>query len=705
MLRTPRVVRVGPVGFFVRSEVRLLLVSATILFAELLIIRWIPANIRYVGFFPNFLLMSSFLGIGVGILLGRRLSGLPFSPFPLLLLAVVSLVANAQLNVQVTAPGELVFGIAVNAGAADVNFLVLPLVIVLTALLMASVALPLGPLLRSMPPLRAYALDVTGSLIGIASFAALSAAGTPPTIWFAVLAAGLLGLALGHRLSAWSAVGAAAMVAVLYFSIASPTLGMGDLWSPYYRITTYDNNGVEALYVNGIPHQLLWRYDDPRKEHVYEQPYLWFPDRTFDRVLIIGAGTGSDVAIALHHGAKHVDAVEIDPVIAAIGRRDHPNRPYDDPRVTVHIDDGRNFLRTSGESFDLVVFAFPDSLTLINASGNLRLESYLFTLQSFASVRDHLAPGGLFVMYNWYQQGWLIDRLGGMLSQAFGIPPLERTWAGDLAILGDGPAIAGPHASAASGDAVDAALGPAPPPATDDGPFLYLREPQIASYYLAALAMLLLFAGLLTTGAAVAGGTQVQRFSPHFFVLGGAFLLLETRSLATFGLLFGSTWLVNALVFFAILASVLVAILVTWRFPFRRRPILYAALFGSLAIAYFLPPDALLFDPPWLRYLVASVLAFAPIFFANLVFTHSFRDTRTADMSFASNLLGAMVGGALEYVSLLTGYRALLLVAGGLYALAMLLATRGRFLGDRELESHPREPVSGAAAPTTQASS
>jgi hypothetical protein len=83
---------------------------------------------------------------------------------------------------------------------------------------------------------------------------------------------------------------------------------------------------------------------------------------------------------------------------------------------------------------------------------------------------------------------------------------------------------------------------------------------------------------------------------------------------------------------------------------------------------------------------IASILAFAPIFFANLVFTYSFRDTRTADMSFASNLLGAMVGGALEYVSLLTGYRTLLLLAAVLYAFALVLATKVRFLADRELE-------------------
>jgi hypothetical protein len=207
----------------------------------------------------------------------------------------------------------------------------------------------------------------------------------------------------------------------------------------------------------------------------------------------------------------------------------------------------------------------------------------------------------------------------------------------------------------------------------------------VAPYYIVALAVLVAFAGILVTGSARLTRVPIGGFSPHFFALGIAFLLLETRSLATFGLLFGATWLVNSLVFFAILVSVLVAVLVAARFRLRRPLLLYGLLFGSLALAYLVPPEALLIDPPLLRYAVASVLAFAPIFFANLVFTHSFRDARAADMSFASNLLGAMVGGALEYVSLLTGYRALLLIAGGFYALAMILASRIRLLGDREL--------------------
>jgi hypothetical protein len=78
-------------------------------------------------------------------------------------------------------------------------------------------------------------------------------------------------------------------------------------------------------------------------------------------------------------------------------------------------------------------------------------------------------------------------------------------------------------------------------------------------------------------------------------------------------------------------------------------------------------------------------VAFAPVFFANLVFSYSFRDTRTADMAFASNLLGAVIGGAVEYVALISGYGFLLVLVALLYLAAWLLATRLRFFADVEL--------------------
>jgi len=170
-------------------------------------------------------------------------------------------------------------------------------------------------------------------------------------------------------------------------------------------------------------------------------------------------------------------------------------------------------------------------------------------------------------------------------------------------------------------------------------------------------------------------------------VLGVAFLLLNTRSVTSFSLLFGTTWIVNSLAFFGILCSVLLAILINYKFPIRRPTPFYVLLFLSIAVAYLLPPETLLFEPAWLRYIVAAGLAFAPIFFANLVFSYSFRESNSADMSFASNLLGSVAGGALEYLALITGYQALLILVAGLYALAWLFATKLRLGADKELTS------------------
>jgi hypothetical protein len=676
------------------NEVRLFLTAASILFVELLLIRWIPATVIYVGFFRNFLLMASFLGIGIGILWGRDPRRAPFSLFGPVLLALVVLVTQVEVSIHLSSPDEVFFGLSESQGA-DINFIALPLLVILATLVMAALAVPLGRLLTSMPPLRAYGIDIVGSLTGIALFTVLSAGGTSPLVWFTVAAVicGALGLVNGlHR---GSAVTAASLVAVIVVIVS--TVVPGRSWSPYYRIDEYDAGGVKAIDVNGIPHQGMWSLDrivDP----FYDQVYRWFPGRTYENVLIVGAGSGTDVAVALDRGAARVDAVEIDPAIQAIGVRDHPERPYDDPRVTRINDDGRAFLRRTDERYDLVVFALPDSLTLVSTSANLRLESFLFTEEAFREVRDHLTDDGVFVMYNFYREDWIPQKMAAMLQSAFGSPPIVRQYGSSAATLAAGPLVADLAGSAPPGDRVDAIdLAGAPRPATDDWPFLYLREPFIASYYLGAIAVIVAFAVLLIWRAAARSGTSVRRFSPHFFVLGIAFLLLETRSLVTFSLLFGTTWLVNSLVFFAVLASVLLAIVVNARWPLRSPRLLYAGLFGSIALTLVLPPATLLIDPPWLRYVLAAALAFAPIFFANLVFSYSFRDTKTADMAFASNLLGAVVGGAIEYVALISGYGFLLVVVAILYAAAWLLATRVRFLADVGLSTE-REDAPDAAA-------
>jgi hypothetical protein len=84
------------------------------------------------------------------------------------------------------------------------------------------------------------------------------------------------------------------------------------------------------------------------------------------------------------------------------------------------LDDGRNYLRSTAKQYDLIIYALVDSLVLHSSYSNIRLESYLFTNEAFADIKKRLAPGGVFVMYNYFRQGWIVARLYSMLEQTFG---------------------------------------------------------------------------------------------------------------------------------------------------------------------------------------------------------------------------------------------------------------------------------------------
>ena len=218
---------------------------------------------------------------------------------------------------------------------------------------------------------------------------------------------------------------------------------------------------------------------------------------SLDEVLILGAGSGTDVAAALRHGAKHVTAVDIDPVILRLGAERHPDQPYSDPRVTVVCDDARHFLRTTTKKYDLVVFALIDSLTVQSSFSGVRLESYMFTKESFEAVRDHLSPRGVMVLYNYFREKWLVDRLANTAAEVFGRDPLghvhqDRAY---LAVMLAGPRVAELHGAAAAAgrrQRVRAAArsrarrialvrDPSVAPATDDWPFLYMRDAGAAA--------------------------------------------------------------------------------------------------------------------------------------------------------------------------------------------------------------------------------
>ena len=645
---------------------RLLLGSALMLFLELALIRWLGSNVVHLSYFSNFVLLGSFLGIGLGFLISRRgWSILPATPVILALLVIFTFLEPVTID---RAGDDVIYFTSLSATGPPA-WLVLPLIFVLVAAVLAGPAEVVGRCFAHLRPLTAYRWDLVGSLIGILSFTLLSFLRAPSVVWGILVTIGFVVL-IGKWQRYLAGVAGAAMIAVLL--IETTTAGIS--WSPYYKISTEDRivggTSLTDISVNGVPHQIM-RAASQRllEEPQYGLPYERSPENPLGNVLIIGAGSGSDVAIALSKGAQHIDAVDIDPRIMEIGVEKNPDNPYADPRVTRHVNDGRAFLETTDNKYDLILFALPDSLALVTGASQIRLESFLFTDQALTSAREHLTDDGAFAMYNYYREDWLIDRLAGTAAAAFGHTPCVDKVGGGQAVV-----------TAALNEANQSCGTPYAPagaviePATDDRPFLYFQGGAIPSLYLWTLAGILLISLI---GVRVLGGPfRAMRPYADLFFMGAAFLLLETKNIATFALLFGTTWLVNAMVFAGVLVIVLAAVETTRRFRTPPLPIVFAGIAASLAISYFVQPDWLLTLPFIPRLIVAILLAFIPIYLANVAFSKRFGASDDSRSAFGLNLLGAMLGGCMEYLALLTGYRNLLLVVAALYLIAFLLTPR-----------------------------
>ncbi|SFC66255.1 Spermine/spermidine synthase [Nocardioides terrae] len=648
---------------------RLVLGSALMLFLELALIRWLGANIVHLSYFTNFVLLGSFLGVGLGFLISRRSwSVLPWTPVLLAVLVVVVRLVPVSVD---RSNADVIYFTALHTTGPPA-WLVLPIVFVLSAAILAGPGEAVGRCFADLPSLTAYRWDLVGSLIGISLFALLSFAWAPSYVWGTLATLAFLALLRGRARLIAAAAGVVMIGALVMESVAP-----GISWSPYYKISTREVHDADFgtrtyISVNGVPHQSMssaeWKLT--RASAIYGAPYERRGDAPLRDVLVVGAGSGSDVAIALSKGAQHVDAVDIDPRIVQIGVEGNPDRAYQDPRVTRHINDGRAFLVGTDKKYDLILFALPDSLSLVSGGSQIRLESFLFTREALQLARDHLSQDGVFAMYNYYRQPWLIDRLGGTAAEAFGHPPCIDLFGGATAVISAARSAenqqCGPENHALGASYVR--------PARDDRPFLYYRGGMIPMLYVWALSGILLVS--LISVRALGGPFRSMRPYADLFFMGAAFLLLETKNIATFALLFGTTWLVNALVFGGVLVIVLAAVETTRRLPTPPLPVVFALIAVALAIAYVVKPEWLLGFAFWARLVLATLLAFLPIFLANIAFAKRFAESADSQAAFGINLVGAIVGGCLEYAALLTGYRNLLIVVAVLYLAAFLLKPR-----------------------------
>ena len=661
----------------------LFLASFIALYFELLVIRYLSSELEVFATLKNLPLIASFFGIGIGMLRGEAMRGVRRA----FVIVAPALFILARFGARLKLPTlsweyNPIFG----KFSVLLSFLAYLLEVLsilwLTVLFFVVLGGLIGKYFQQAPALRAYGVNLAGSLAGMLAFTVLSFLSTPPAVWLAIGFA-LISLFFWRE---WKHLGAFALLVGI---TAIPQQNV--YWSPYHRI---DLMPIRAT-ASAAPTAYILRYNhmwyqtmanlspgfmmqhpnaEPNRSlrDYYELPYRFVaPPR---EVLIVGAGTGNDVAAALRHGAEHVDAVEIDPRILGLGSKYHPEEPYASPKVVAHIDDARAYFNKCQRKYDLIVFGFLDSQTLLASSSSLRLDNYVYTRQSFEAARKLLKPNGTLVLAFAVTRGYVANRLFVTLTEAFGTEPrafITQTlvW-GMVYVEGAGRSQpVAPDVPEVTAELHTASYKTAA--ATDNWPFLYLKDKRVP--FTLGMAMMLFVAGLWLWQ-----GDPVQQQSPsgsaQFFLLGVGFLLLETRAVTQLSLLFGSTWLVVAVVVTVFLCMALAANALVIRIK-PNIHLCYGAILLTICLGMVLPYSLLAGSPMVIRILAAALGAALPVFFSGMVFSSALKQSASPTAALALNLLGAVIGGVLENAVMIGGIP----LVGGLallsYAVAWLCAS------------------------------
>ncbi len=666
-----------------RPRLTLFIASFVALFLELVLIRYTGSQLRVFSFFKNVPLIAVYLGLGLGCALGggrsRHAMGflLWFVPLAIFLAEGAFVFAGMLGSFAALASSEQVLGDAVVRNASGAGAVVgqvgMGVFCLITLLTFASLFVPIGRLLgdsfERLPRLAAYSINILGSLVGSGAFLVLGYLWTAPWLWVLIGLVPLLWWLDNRRQALWG-------IALIVLSALAVAPRVGEtIWSPYQKLVGQPitlratPGGPEIVgYLVDISDVFYQVAVDLRPDAVaragrnpfphYDDAYRALP-QPINRVLIVGAGTGNDVAAALRAGAAAVDAVDIDPAIVSLGRRYHPEQPYADSRVRVIVDDARAaFRRLPAGAYDAVLFGLLDSHTQLGMS-SVRLDNYVFTQESFEEARKLLRPGGRLVVTaatfrDWFRERFvrILEATCGSAVQTREIP--ETPWITYDCRVDD--------TANKPGSAATRAVASLP---TDDWPFLYLPERAVPRAYVFVV-ILLVYGSMLVIRKHGLSPKRFGAYHGHLFFLGAAFLLMEVYAVNRLALLFGTTWVVSAVAIMVVLTLIVAANLTVTLAQQLPYSLAYAGLFGSVSLSYSLNPEAVL--GRGVGFSVAySFAALLPVYFAGLVFARSFTWAPLAGPAIGANMLGAVVGGWAEYSSMALGIRALVAVAMAFY--------------------------------------
>src|SRR6266478_5181535 len=665
------------------QKIRLIvLVTMVSLLLELVMIRWLASVFPVFSFFKNFTLLACFLGLGAGYAVSDKQPCAPALVLPMQEQTSISIWMD-RLNwlelVQRSVPLYLLLGMS----------------FVLCACICYPVGQLCGKLLGSTESLKAYGLNLFGSILGVLVLFVMSLFWLPPVLWFTAVGGVLLYFVLSRDTR--MPIGVASfclLITVLAWPVQTE---YQRIYSPYQLLERMSkSDGLMNILSGGAYYQKVFNLSEGNRgresaDDRYARAYYEFPfnfKQRPERVAIVGAGSGNDVAAALRMGASHVDAIEIDPAIAFLGKASHPEHPYDDPRVTLNINDARNFFRTAHQQYDLIIYGVLDSHTALSHASNLRVDSYVYTREGITEAFKLLKPDGVMSIAFALPNESLGFKLSHILQDIPGAgKPLAVRVGYDSKtttafITQRGHDVAMPDAKAfdvfgftdVSGQFAQAY--PAESIPTDDWPFFYMLNRTYPVSYMIALGMVLLLSYMFVRKT-IGWSEPVERGYLPFFFLGSGFMLVETKAITELGLHLGGTWFVIAATILMVLLMAFLANLMVQRKLVPRTSLAYAGLLASLVIGYFSARnhELISFASPLLTLAVACVLLTIPLFFSGMVFSTLIgKPTINISTALAYNLMGALFGGLMEYNSMYFGFAFLYLLAIGFYGLAWMFS-------------------------------
>ncbi len=676
---------------------KIIVACALSLFLELSIIRIHSSYIHFFSFLKNISLISCFLGLGIGYALKNyKLVSLNWI-FPLLFLQIVMIyfLSDTPVSSALFNPIQERMTMGQDTANTVIHLILIYFFLIFIFIFNALCFVPLGHLIsrlmKNVENLKAYSFNLLGSILGILLFIFFSFVQTPPLVWIVfsfIIFLYLVKFNLkGYYLSIISVF---CLTIILSLNIKNKN---STIYSPYQNITiehlTTPLNPV-IIKTSHFFYQAVLNLSDEishmtdkiafgnimgenvdiiHEREFYELPYLISKNKP-NKILIVGSGSGNDVAAANRQKISNIHAVEIDPVIVNIGNNLHPEKPYANENVKIIINDARSFINNVNHKYDLIVYGLLDSQMNLSSKGGIRLDSYVYTLEAFKEAKNKLSDDGFIAISFFAQSPEIAFKIYRMLSETFLSDPIVlKSEVNSRYVFVISKNINYSFKTQnlnffkITNEFYNANL--EVDLSSDDWPFLYMAKKVYPISYLIIVIILSLSSIIFLKKFTRIGKNN---FSYTCFFLGAGFMLVETKCITEFAKIYGSTWLVNAIVIssillMAFLANYLVIKKIKINFKINYLLILISIFIGYYFFTYIDTKLNILFYP---------IILTLPILFSGIAFSRELLKIDSTSQALFANILGAMVGGFLEYNSMYFGFSFLYILAGLLYLLAFL---------------------------------